>query len=76
MIPEYKRDKSNPLNVDTALTEMPEIAELIAKQDNWSQYEQPADFSDIPPEYQKLIPDNVRKNQEDMRIYNMWLTKQ
>ena len=76
MIPEYKRDKSNPLNVDTALTEMPEIAELIAKQDNWSQYEQLADFSDIPPEYQKLIPDNVRKNQEDTRIYNMWLTKQ
>ena len=25
------RDKANPLNVDTALTELPEIAELIAK---------------------------------------------
>lgn len=76
MIPEYKRDKANPINIETALQDLPEIAALAAQQDTWSQYEQPADFSDIPAEYQKLIPDNIRKNQEDTRIYNIWLTKQ
>jgi hypothetical protein len=54
---------------------MPEIAQQIAQQDAWSQYEQAPDLSDIPEEYQKLIPENIRKQQEDTRIYNIWLTK-
>lgn len=75
MIPEYKHDKNKPIDIESALEGMPEIAQQIAQQDAWSQYEQAPDLSDIPEEYQKLIPDNIRKQQEDTRIYNIWLTK-
>lgn len=75
MIPEYKHDKDKPIDFETALEGMPEIAQQIAQQTAWAQYEQAPDLSDIPEEYQKFIPDNIRKQQEDTRIYNIWLTK-
>lgn len=75
MIPEYKHDKDKPIDFETALEGMPEIAQQIAQQSTWAQYEQAPDLSDIPEEYQKFIPDNIRKQQEDTRIYNIWLTK-
>ena len=74
-IPEYKHDKDKPIDFETALEGMPEIAQQIAQQSTWAQYEQAPDLSDIPEEYQKFIPDNIRKQQEDTRIYNIWLTK-
>jgi hypothetical protein len=75
MIPEYKHDKERPIDLEAALEGMPEIAAQIAQQTAWSQYEQEPDLSEIPEEYQKFIPDNVRKQKEDTRIFNMWLTK-
>lgn len=75
MIPEYKHDKDRSIDLEAALEGMPEIAQQIAQQDAWSQYEQAPDLSDIPEEYQKFIPENIRKQQEDTRIYNIWLTK-
>lgn len=76
MIPEYKRDRKHGFNVQDALENMPEIVELIASQNTWDEFEQKPDFSDIPPEYQGMIPENIRNQKEDERIYNMWLTKQ
>lgn len=76
MIPEYKRDRKHDFNVQDALENMPEMAELIARQSTWDEFEQKPDFSDIPAEYQGMIPDNIRNQKEDERIYNMWLTKQ
>lgn len=76
MIPEYKRDTVKPLDFEKLSEEMPDIANLIASQDTWSQFEQLPDLSDIPAEYQKMIPQNVRDGKEDTRVYNMWLTKQ
>lgn len=76
MIPEYKRDKKTPLNMEEVLEGMPDIANLIVMQSQWDEYDQPPDFSDIPQEFQGMIPDNVRKQKEDLRTYNIWLTKQ
>jgi len=76
MIPEYKRDKKTPLNMEEVLEGMPDVANLIAMQSQWDEYEQVPDFSDIPQEFQGMIPDNVRKQKEDLRTYNIWLTKQ
>ena len=76
MIPEYKRDRKHGFNVQEALEGMPEMAELIARQNTWDEFEQKPDFSEIPAEYQGMIPDNIRNQKEDERIYNMWLTKQ
>lgn len=75
MIPEYKRDRKKPLDFEQLSEEMPEIAEMIMNQNTWSQYEQAPSFEDIPSEYQKLIPQNVREGKEDLRTYNIWLTK-
>ncbi len=76
MIPEYRRDRKHGFNVQDALENMPEVSELIARQSAWDEFEQKPDFSDIPAEYQGMIPDNIRSQREDERIYNMWLTKQ
>lgn len=76
MIPEYRRDRKHGFNVQDALENMPEVSELIARQSAWNEFEQKPDFSDIPAEYQGMIPDNIRSQREDERIYNMWLTKQ
>lgn len=76
MIPEYKRDKKTPLNMEEVLEGMPDVVNLIAMQSQWDEYEQAPDFSDIPQEFQGMIPDNVRKQKEDLRTYNIWLTKQ
>jgi len=77
MIPEYKRDKKVPIDFEAALEGMPEIANIIAQQSTWDEYEHAEpDFSEIPTEYQSMIPDNVRKQKEDLRTYNIWLTKQ
>lgn len=76
MIPEYKRDRKRPLDMEQLSEEMSEIAEMIAMQNTWTQYEQAPDFSEIPMEYQKMIPQNVREGKEDPRTYNIWLTKQ
>jgi hypothetical protein len=54
---------------------MPEIANAIGNINVWKQYEQAPDFSEIPEEYQSMIPDNAKKQQEDTRTYNIWLTK-
>ena len=75
MIPEYRRDRKHGFNVQDALENMPEVSELIARQSAWNEFEQKPDFSDIPAEYQGMIPDNIRSQREDERIYNMWLTK-
>lgn len=75
MIPEYRRDRKHGFNVQNALENMPEVSELIARQSAWDEFEQKPDFSDIPAEYQGMIPDNIRSQREDERIYNMWLTK-
>ena len=48
MIPEYKHDKDKPIDFETALEGMPEIAQQIAQQSTWAQYEQAPDLSDIP----------------------------
>lgn len=76
MIPEYRRDRKHGFNVQDALENMPGVSELIARQSAWDEFEQKPDFSDIPAEYQGMIPDNIRSQREDERIYNMWLTKQ
>ena len=76
MIPEYRRDRKHGFNVQDALENMPEVSELIARQSTWDEFEQKPDFSNIPVEYQGMIPDNIRSQREDERIYNMWLTKQ
>lgn len=76
MIPEYRRDRKHGFNVQDALENMPEVSELIVRQSAWDEFEQKPDFSDIPAEYQGMIPDNIRSQREDERIYNMWLTKQ
>lgn len=76
MIPEYRRDRKHGFNVQDALENIPEVSELIARQSAWDEFEQKPDFSDIPAEYQGMIPDNIRSQREDERIYNMWLTKQ
>ena len=76
MIPEYRRDRKHGFNVQDALENMPEVSELIARQSAWDEFEQKPDFSNIPTEYQGMIPDNIRSQREDERIYNMWLTKQ
>lgn len=76
MIPEYRRDRKHGFNVQDALENMPEVSELIARQSAWDEFEQKPDFSNIPAEYQGMIPDNIRSQREDERIYNMWLTKQ
>ena len=76
MIPEYRRDRKHGFNVQDALENMPEVSELIARQSTWDEFAQKPDFSNIPAEYQGMIPDNIRSQREDERIYNMWLTKQ
>lgn len=76
MIPEYSRKRKLPINIEEATEDMPEIAAAIAAQSVWSQYEQAPDFSEIPEEYQTMIPDNIRNQKEDNKIYNIWLTKQ
>ena len=76
MIPEYKRDKNRPIDLEDVLTGMPEITNLIAQQSSWTEYEQEPDLSIIPEEFQKMIPENIRKQKEDLRTYNIWLTKQ
>lgn len=75
MIPEYKHDKNKPVDFEAAMEGMPEIANQIIQQNMWSQYERAPDLSDIPEEYQKMIPDNIRNQEEDTRIFNIWLTK-
>lgn len=76
MIPEYKRDRQKPFDFEQLQEEMPQIADLIIAQNTWAQYEQAPDFTDIPLEYQKMLPDNIRNQKEDLRTYNIWLTKQ
>ena len=75
MIPNYKHDGKYPIDMEEVLAGMPEIAQQIVATTEWSQYEQKPDLSDIPEQFQKMIPDNIRKNEEDTRIFNMWLTK-
>lgn len=76
MIPKYHRRKTTPIDMEQLAEDMPEIAKSIAASTVWEQYEQPPDFSDIPEEFQHLIPDNIRNQKEDNKIYNIWLTKQ
>lgn len=76
MIPEYSRKKKLPVDIEEATEDMPEIAAAIASLSTWSQYEQAPNFSEIPEDYQNMIPDNVRNQKEDTKIYNIWLTKQ
>ena len=76
MIPEYKRDRRRSLDIEQLMEEMPQVAEQIMAQNTWAQYEQAPDFSEIPLEYQKMIPENARNQKEDTRTYNIWLTKQ
>ena len=56
-------------------TPMPSVLNAIGNINVWKQYEQAPDFSEIPEEYQSMIPDNAKKQQEDTRTYNIWLTK-
>jgi hypothetical protein len=75
MIPEYSRKRRLPLDIEEATEGMPEIANAIANTNVWKQYEQAPDFSEIPEEYQSMIPDNAKTQKEDTRTYNIWLTK-
>lgn len=75
MMPEYSRKRRLPLDIEEVTEGMPEIANAIGNINVWKQYEQAPDFSEIPEEYQSMIPDNAKKQQEDTRTYNIWLTK-
>ena len=73
-IPKYKSNRR--LSWDEICDEFPDVARQIVSEDQWRQFEQKPDFSDIPSEYQGMIPENIRNQKEDTRIYNIWLTKQ
>ena len=75
MIPEYSRKRRLPLDIEEVTEGMPEIANAIVNIYVCKQYEHAPDFSEIPEEYQSMIPDNAKKQQEDTRTYNIWLTK-
>lgn len=73
---EYRRLKNKAFDFDDLLETNPELAKVISDNiDQWSMYEQLPDLSEIPAEYQHMIPENIRKNQEDTRIQHIMLTK-
>ena len=41
----------------------------------WKEFEQLPNLSMIPMEYQNMIPENIRKNEEDNRVQHIMLTK-
>lgn len=54
----------------------PELYDLIFGNVNkWKEFEQLPDLSMIPMEYQNMIPENIRKNEEDNRVQHIMLTK-
>lgn len=54
----------------------PELYDLIYGSVNkWKEFEQLPDLSMIPMEYQHMIPENIRKNEEDNRVQHIMLTK-
>ena len=71
----YRRTKPRPIDFDQIAEDMPEIYKAIMNQATWRQYEQLPDLSEIPSEFQHMIPENIRKNQEDTRIQHIMLTK-
>lgn len=75
MINSYHRLKKKPIDWEELQENNPEIFKLIMEQNQWSQYEQLPDLSEIPMEYQHMIPENIRKNKEDMRVQHIMLTK-
>lgn len=75
MINSYHRLKKKPIDWEELQENNPEIFKLIMEQNQWSQYEQLPDLSEIPMEYQHMIPENIRKNKEDTRIQHIMLTK-
>jgi len=75
MINSYHRLKKKPIDWEELEETNPEIFKLIMQQNQWSQYEQLLDLSEIPMEYQHMIPENIRKNKEDTRVQHIMLTK-
>lgn len=75
MINSYHRLKKKPIDWEEFEETNPEIFKLIMQQNQWSQYEQLPDLSEIPMEYQHMIPENIRKNKEDTRVQHIMLTK-
>lgn len=75
MIHSYTRPKKKAIDWEELQENNPDIYKLIMQQNNWAQYEQAPDLSEIPMEYQHMIPENIRKNQEDTRVQHIMLTK-
>ena len=54
----------------------PELYDLIfVSMNKWKEFEQLPNLSMIPMEYQNMIPENIRKNEEDNRVQHIMLTK-
>lgn len=71
----YRRIKQKPIDFEELQETMPDVYNILVNQSQWAQYEQLPDLSDIPSEFQHMIPENIRKNQEDTRIQSIMLTK-
>ena len=54
----------------------PELYDLFfGSMNKWKEFEQLPNLSMIPMEYQNMIPENIRKNEEDNRVQHIMLTK-
>lgn len=72
-LPKYK--SNHRLTWDEICTDFPDIANQIAQENSWSQFEQKPDLSDVDTDLLKWIPEGVREGKSEERIDTIILTK-
>jgi hypothetical protein len=60
-IPKYKSNKH--LSWDEICQDFPEVANQIAQENSWAQFERKPDFSEVDNKTMQWIPEKVRERQ-------------
>lgn len=72
-IPKYSSNRR--LSWDEIVDEFPDVVNQIIQEDQWSQFEQKPDLSEVDRSLMEWIPMKVREGLEDDRIDGMMMTK-
>jgi hypothetical protein len=60
-IPKYKSNRR--MSWEEICEEFPDVANQIAREDQWSQYERKPDFTEVDKSLMPWIPEKVRERQ-------------
>ena len=72
-IPKYRSNRR--LSWDEICEEFPDVANQIVREDQWRQFEQKPDFTEVDKKLRPWVPEKVREGKEDERIDSIMLTK-